>query len=129
MSPAIAAHEYSPWEFWSEASPSEREVQLVLQQIVAGRPDHELGKQCLLSELAEIDNDSLRLGDRTYVAAGASLTATSAPAPAAAARGSASDPTGPADTAGVPSRTRRRPPRSALHPPHGESSPARTRRR
>ncbi|WP_341995657.1 acyltransferase [Microbacterium sp. LWH7-1.2] len=75
MTPAIAAHEYSPWDFWSEASPSEREAQLVLQQtVVAGRRDHELGEQCFLSELASIDNDSLRLGDRTYVAAGAYLT-------------------------------------------------------
>ncbi len=75
MSPAIAAHEYSPWDFWSEASPSEREAQLSFQQtVVAGRPDHELGEQCFLSELASIDNDALRLGDRTYVAAGAYLT-------------------------------------------------------
>ncbi|MDT0144425.1 DapH/DapD/GlmU-related protein [Microbacterium sp. PRC9] len=75
MSPAIAAHEYSPWDFWSEATPSERDAQLLLQQtVVAGRPDHELGEQCFLSELASIDNESLRLGDRTYVAAGAYLT-------------------------------------------------------
>ena len=73
--PAIAAHEYSPWDFWSEASPEERDAQLALQQtVVAGRADHELGEQCFLSELASIDNDSLRLGDRTYVAAGAYLT-------------------------------------------------------
>src|SRR6478735_1977027 len=75
MSPAIASHEYSPWDFWSEATPSERDAQLLLQQtVVAGRPDHELGEQCFLSELASIDNESLRLGDRTYVAAGAYLT-------------------------------------------------------
>ncbi|HKP07118.1 MAG TPA: acyltransferase, partial [Microbacterium sp.] len=75
MTPAIAAHEYSPWDFWSEASPAEREAQLAFQQtVVAGRDDHELGDQCFLSELASIDNDSLRLGDRTYVAAGAYLT-------------------------------------------------------
>lgn len=75
MSPAIAAHEYSPWDFWSEATTSQREAQLALQQtVVSGRPDHELGEQCFLSELASIDNDTLRLGDRTYVAAGAYLT-------------------------------------------------------
>ncbi|MFC0198704.1 acyltransferase, partial [Microbacterium arthrosphaerae] len=73
--PAIAAHEYSPWDFWSEASAEERDAQLALQQaVVAGRADHELGEQCFLSELASIDNDALRLGDRTYVAAGAYLT-------------------------------------------------------
>ncbi|MFB7892083.1 acyltransferase [Microbacterium sp. NPDC056044] len=75
MSPAIAAHEYSPWDFWSEATPAERDAQLALQQtVVAGHPDHQLGEQCFLSELASIDNDVLRLGDRTYVAAGAYLT-------------------------------------------------------
>ncbi|WP_239065972.1 DapH/DapD/GlmU-related protein [Microbacterium hibisci] len=75
MTPAIAAHEYSPWDFWSEASPAEREAQLALQEtVVAGRKDHRLGEQCFISELASVDNDSLRLGDRTYVAAGAYLT-------------------------------------------------------
>jgi acetyltransferase-like isoleucine patch superfamily enzyme len=73
--PAIAAHEYSPWDFWSEATPEQREAQLALQQgITAGRPGYELGEQCFVSELASIDNDSLRLGDRTYIAAGAYLT-------------------------------------------------------
>ncbi|WP_239453078.1 MULTISPECIES: acyltransferase [Microbacterium] len=75
MSPAIAAHEYSPWDFWSEATPAERDAQLALQRtVVGGRPGHELGEQCFISELASIDNDTLRLGDRTYVAAGAYLT-------------------------------------------------------
>ena len=75
MSPAIASHEYSPWDFWSEATPAERDAQLTLQQtLVSGRSEHELGEQCFVSELASIDNDVLRLGDRTYVAAGAYLT-------------------------------------------------------
>jgi len=73
--PAIAAHEYSPWDFWREASVDDREAQLALQRaLVDGHPDHELGDECYISGLASIDNDSLRLGDRTYVAAGAYLT-------------------------------------------------------
>lgn len=73
--PAIAAHEYSPWDFWREATVDERDAQLAIQHaLVDGRPDHALGEQCFVSELASIDNDSLRLGDRTYVAAGAYLT-------------------------------------------------------
>ena len=75
MSPAIAAHEYSPWDFWREASVEERDAQLAVQHaLIDGRPSHQLGEQCFISELASIDNDSLRLGDRTYVAAGAYLT-------------------------------------------------------
>ncbi|GAA5195660.1 DapH/DapD/GlmU-related protein [Microbacterium jejuense] len=73
--PAIAAHEYSPWDFWREASIDDREAQLALQHaLVDGHPRHELGDECYVSGLASIDNDSLRLGDRTYVAAGAYLT-------------------------------------------------------
>ncbi|MDQ7877065.1 acyltransferase [Microbacterium sp. QXD-8] len=73
--PAIAAHEYSPWDFWREASVDQRDAQLAIQHaLVDGRADHSLGEQCFISELASIDNDSLRLGDRTYVAAGAYLT-------------------------------------------------------
>ena len=73
--PAIAAHEYSPWDFWREASVDERDAQLAIQHaLVEGRADHALGEQCFISELASIDNDALRLGDRTYVAAGAYLT-------------------------------------------------------
>jgi acetyltransferase-like isoleucine patch superfamily enzyme len=73
--PAIAAHEYSPWDFWREASVDDREAQLALQHaLVDGRPRHELGEECFISGLASIDNDALQLGDRTYVAAGAYLT-------------------------------------------------------
>jgi len=73
--PAIAAHEYSPWDFWREASLDDRDAQLALQRtLVDGRRGHVLGDECFVSGLASVDNDSLRLGDRTYVAAGAYLT-------------------------------------------------------
>lgn len=75
MSRSVAAHEFSPWDFWRDADDNAREAQLGWQQSVrAGKSDHEFGMQCFLSELASIDNDVLLLGDRTYVAAGAYLT-------------------------------------------------------
>lgn len=75
MSRSVAAHEFSPWDFWREADADAREAQLAWQRsLVGGRPDHELGTECFVSELASVDNDVLRLGDRTYVAAGAYLT-------------------------------------------------------
>ncbi|MCP2638207.1 acyltransferase [Microbacterium sp. HD4P20] len=75
MSRSVAAHEFSPWDFWREADDDAREAQLEWQQSVrAGKSDHEFGAECFLSELASIDNDVLLLGDRTYVAAGAYLT-------------------------------------------------------
>uniref|UniRef100_UPI0013E2AE3B acyltransferase n=1 Tax=Microbacterium sp. CPCC 204701 TaxID=2493084 RepID=UPI0013E2AE3B len=75
MSRSVAAHEFSPWDFWRGADRDAREGQLAWQRsIVAGRPGHELGTECFVSELASVDNDVLRLGDRTYVAAGAYLT-------------------------------------------------------
>ena len=75
MSRSVAAHEFSPWDFWRDADDDAREAQLAWQQSVrAGKSDHELGVECFLSELASIDNDVLVLGDRTYVAAGAYLT-------------------------------------------------------
>lgn len=75
MSRSVAAHEFSPWDFWREADPDAREGQLARQRsVLAGKPGYALGSECFLSELASIDNDVLRLGDRTYVAAGAYLT-------------------------------------------------------
>lgn len=71
----IAPHEFSPWGFWHEAGPEHREAQLRRQRALAEtHPEHLLGEQCFISELASVDNDALRLGDRTYIAAGAYLT-------------------------------------------------------
>lgn len=75
MTPTIDAHEFSPWGFWQDASADARDTQIAVQRALAeGRPDHVIGERCFVSELASIDNDALRLGDRTYVAAGAYLT-------------------------------------------------------
>jgi acetyltransferase-like isoleucine patch superfamily enzyme len=75
MSRSVAAHEFSPWDFWRDADADTRTQQLQRQRsIAAGRPGYAFGSECFLSELASIDNDVLRLGARTYVAAGAYLT-------------------------------------------------------
>ncbi|WP_345801376.1 acyltransferase [Microbacterium sp. AZCO] len=66
--------EYSPWDFWSRADAAARARQRSHLAGLAERPGHELGEGCFVSELASVDNDELRLGDRTYVAAGAYLT-------------------------------------------------------
>lgn len=66
--------DYSPWRFWAEADESRRERQREALRALAARPDHEIGDGCFVSELAAVDNDELRLGDRSYIAAGAYLT-------------------------------------------------------
>lgn len=71
----IPPHEFSPWGFWSEADPEQQDAQRTRQRaLVDGHPERRLGEQCFVSELASVDHDALRLGDRTYIAAGAYLT-------------------------------------------------------
>ena len=69
------ALDYSPWTFWSAASADRKASQLDFQRqlIECGAADS-FGENCFVSDLASIDNDELRLGDRTYIAAGAYLT-------------------------------------------------------
>lgn len=75
MSAAVDPQEFSPWGFWNDADPAQREVQLQHQRaLTEGRPERRLGEQCFVSPLASVDHEMLRLGDRTYVAAGAYLT-------------------------------------------------------
>jgi len=75
MSTPVDPHEFSPWDFWRDADPAQRESQLERQRaLVDGRPERRLGDLCFVSELASVDHDALRLGDRTYIAAGAYLT-------------------------------------------------------
>jgi acetyltransferase-like isoleucine patch superfamily enzyme len=69
--------EFSPWDFWSAADEEARASQLGAQRdLVAARPGWSFGEQCFISGLASVDNDALRLGDRSYIAAGAYLTGT-----------------------------------------------------
>ncbi|GAA1244997.1 acetyltransferase-like isoleucine patch superfamily enzyme [Microbacterium phyllosphaerae] len=75
MSTPVAPHEFSPWDFWREADAAQRDAQLERQRVlIDGHPERSLGDHCFVSELASVDHDALRLGDRTYIAAGAYLT-------------------------------------------------------
>jgi acetyltransferase-like isoleucine patch superfamily enzyme len=66
--------DYSPWSFWAEADESAQERQRAALRRLEARPDHAIGEGCFVSELASVDNEELRLGARTYIAAGAYLT-------------------------------------------------------
>ncbi|QIG38691.1 acyltransferase [Microbacterium sp. 4R-513] len=66
--------EFSPWDFWTRAEPAAQERQRGLLGGLRARPHHSIGDGCFVSALASVDNDELRLGDRTYIAAGAYLT-------------------------------------------------------
>lgn len=72
---AIEPHEFSPWGFWHEADAEQQDAQRVRQRaLVDARPGRRLGERCFVSDLASVEHDLLRLGDRTYIAAGAYLT-------------------------------------------------------
>ncbi|GAA0934382.1 hypothetical protein GCM10009558_047660 [Virgisporangium aurantiacum] len=66
--------DYSPWRFWADADEAQRSRQLELQARLNARPGCEIGGDCFVSELASVDNEELRLGPRSYIAAGAYLT-------------------------------------------------------
>jgi acetyltransferase-like isoleucine patch superfamily enzyme len=67
--------DYSPWTFWSAASDESKAQQLDFQRrLLASGGAQSLGEECFISGLASVQNDELRLGDRSYIAAGAYLT-------------------------------------------------------
>ncbi|MFI5842480.1 acyltransferase [Catenuloplanes sp. NPDC051500] len=66
--------DYSPWHFWRDAGPGAKAAQLTLQRDLAELRDFTFGEQCFVSTLASVQNEHLRLGDRSYVAAGAYLS-------------------------------------------------------
>lgn len=70
----IDPHEFSPWDFWRDADPVARERQRQVQTTLGERDGHSFGEHCFISDAASVDNDELRLGDRTYIAAGAYVT-------------------------------------------------------
>lgn len=75
MSEAVDPREFSPWDFWRDADRAQREEQLERQRVLTeGYPERRLGERCFISHLASVDHDGLRLGDRTYIAAGAYLS-------------------------------------------------------
>ncbi|SDQ29676.1 DapH/DapD/GlmU-related protein [Microbacterium sp. cf332] len=73
----IDRHDYSPWDFWSTASDESRRRQHEHQAaLVDENAGWTIGAECFVSELAALDAETLALGDRSYVAAGAYLTGT-----------------------------------------------------
>jgi acetyltransferase-like isoleucine patch superfamily enzyme len=68
--------DHSPWLYWSRASREDRERQQRIQRDLSERHGWTFGEECFVSELAAVQNDELRLGPRSYVAAGAYLTGT-----------------------------------------------------
>lgn len=71
----ISPFEHSPWDFWQRADADARAAQLTLQsELAAARPAWRFGADAFLSELAAVSPDVLRLGDRSYIAAGAYVT-------------------------------------------------------
>ena len=67
--------DYSPWTFWSAASDERKSQQLDFQRrLLASGAAQSLGEDCFISALASVQNEELRLGDRSYIAAGAYLT-------------------------------------------------------
>ena len=73
----IDPHQFSPWNFWSLASADAHELQRQHQaELRSTGPRYDLGDECFVSELSNVDCESLRLGDRSYIAAGAYLTGT-----------------------------------------------------
>ncbi|ROR72452.1 acyltransferase [Bogoriella caseilytica] len=67
--------DYSPWNFWSEASDEEQRGQLVMQQeLMAQRPTVDIAQKCFISPLAAMQADELSLGSHSYIAAHAYVT-------------------------------------------------------
>lgn len=67
--------DFSPWGFWSRADEDTRNRQLDHQRrLIAAHPEWELGDRCFISEAAAVQNEMLRLGDRSYVAGHAYLS-------------------------------------------------------
>ncbi|HEX8345108.1 MAG TPA: acyltransferase [Actinoplanes sp.] len=63
-------HDFSPWSFWHEATPADRERQLALQgEAMQAHPGWSIGHHCFVSEEAAVQADTLHLGDRSYLAA------------------------------------------------------------
>jgi acetyltransferase-like isoleucine patch superfamily enzyme len=67
-------YDYSPWLFWAEASEGEQAGQLALQRELTDHPGYAIAERCFISELASVQTDELRLGPRSYIAAGAYVT-------------------------------------------------------
>ncbi|MBT2587165.1 acyltransferase [Arthrobacter sp. ISL-95] len=67
-------YDYSPWTFWSSATPAERAAQHEYHQRFAERSGVSIGERAFLSPLANVDPDALALGADSFIAAHAYIT-------------------------------------------------------
>ncbi|NNN30003.1 acyltransferase [Streptomyces sp. S3(2020)] len=74
---APALFDYSPWLYWTQATDDDRARQHDFQQTLGeAGAEYSIGEDCYVSPLAAVQNEHLRLGPRSYIAAGAYLTGT-----------------------------------------------------
>ncbi|GAB3158331.1 hypothetical protein GCM10027059_02890 [Myceligenerans halotolerans] len=66
--------DYTPWAFWREAEDADKVQQQTLQEVLTTERGYTFGERCFVSELSSVTNETLELGDRSYVAAGAYLS-------------------------------------------------------
>nr|WP_063731742.1 acyltransferase [Streptomyces sp. RTd22] len=72
---APALFDYSPWHYCTQATADDRARQHRFQQTLCeAGAEYSIGEDCYVSPLAAVQNDHLRLGPRSYIAAGAYLT-------------------------------------------------------
>lgn len=65
--------DFSPWRFRQEADEEQRAEQFAWLERLTGC-GYEIGEDCFVSVRASVDADTLILGDRSYIAAGAYMT-------------------------------------------------------
>ncbi len=74
----VAPHgqfDFSPWGFWRSADQDSRDRQLEFQQAqLSAHPDWAFGERCFVSEVASVQTETLRMGERSYIAGYAYLT-------------------------------------------------------
>lgn len=69
-------HEFSPWDFWEQPDGAAHAAQLALQERLSAARGYTFGERCFVSALAAVQNETLVLGERSYVAAGACASGT-----------------------------------------------------
>lgn len=67
--------DFSPWRFYRQADEAVKQRQLDFQRrILAANPDWSIGDICYVSETASVQCNTLRMGDRSYLAGYTYLT-------------------------------------------------------
>jgi len=70
----VHRYDYSPWLFWTEATPGERQAQESHHADLAARCDLKCGENSYISPIAMVDPERLRIGNNSYIAAHAYVT-------------------------------------------------------